>query len=235
MFRFALNAVFKSALVFFGSLILVGAAQAQTQVKRGGAELDPGIGGAAYVGTTGLGSQFSLTLTKHFTLLGGFDVLTLSDQLLGMDMPSGTSFEYRSTIPYAMAGWHPFGNDMRFALGLALPDFQGDFLYGHDGVAYDGGYSLSVDGGNVAPMVTGGFVQNPKGGIGFYSEAGAMFSGTLSSRIRAEDNCGSDPACQAERQTVLDTLNDAKRAVDDGLEIFPGVYPIVRFGVQVSF
>ena len=123
-----------------------------------------------------------------------------------------------------MAGWHPFGNDMRLALGLALPDFQGDFLYNHGGVAYDGGYSLNIDGGNVAPMVTGGFVQNPKGGIGFYSEVGAMFSGTLSSRICAEDNCGADPACQAERQTVLDTLNDAKRAVDDGLELFPGVY-----------
>ena len=38
-----------------------------------------------------------------------------------------------------------------------------------------------------------------------------------------------------ERQTVLDTLNDAKRAVDDGLELFPGVYPVVRFGVQVPF
>ena len=233
MLRFALNASFKCSLAFLGSLMLVGAAMGQA--KRGTLELDPGIGGSVYVGTTGLGSQVSLTLTKHFTVLGGFDALTLSDQLLGLNMPTGTSFEYRSTIPYAMAGWHPFGNDIRLALGLALPDFQGDFLYNHDGVAYDGGYSLNIDSGKVAPMVTGGFVQNPKGGIGFYSEVGAMFSGTLSSRIRAEDNCGADPVCQAERQTVLDTLNDAKRAVDDGLELFPGVYPIVRFGVQVSF
>ena len=231
MFQFALNANFHRLAAFWVSLIMASAAQAQ----RGGAELDPGIGGAAYGGTTGLGSQVSLTLTKHFTLLGGFDVLTLSDRLLGMNMPSGTSFEYRSTIPYAMAGWHPFGNDMRFAIGLALPDFQGDFIYNHSGVAYSGDYSLSIDGGNAAPMVTGGFVQNPKGGIGFYSEVGAMFSGTLSSRIHAADTCGVDPACQAERQTVLDTLNDAKLAVDDGLEIFPGIYPIVRFGVQVSF
>ena len=86
MFRFALNASFKCSLVFFGSLMLVGAAAGQA--KRGTLELDPGIGGSAYVGTTGLGSQVSLTLTKHFTVLGGFDVLTLSDQLLGINMPT---------------------------------------------------------------------------------------------------------------------------------------------------
>ena len=233
MSRFGLNAVHTSVLAFWGVMTLIGTASAQT--PRGGIELDPGIGGAAYLGTTGLGSQISVTLTKHLSLLGGFDALTLNDGWLGIDMPSGTSFEYRSTIPYAMAGWHPFANDMRLAVGLALPDFQGDLVYNHGGAAYSGDYSLTIDGGRAAPMVTGGFVQSPKGGIGFYTEVGAMFSGELASQIRAEDTCGADLVCEAERQAVLDKLNDAKLAVDDGLEIIPGVYPIMRFGVQVSF
>ena len=58
MFRFALNTSFKCSLVFFGSLMLVGAAAGQA--KRGTLELDPGIGGSAYVGTTGLGSRLTL-------------------------------------------------------------------------------------------------------------------------------------------------------------------------------
>jgi len=231
MSGFALNAMFRRVLAFCSAIMVIGTANAQ----RGGAELDPGIGGAAYLGTTGLGSQVSVTLTKHFSLLGGFDALSLNDGWLGIDMPSGTSFDYRSTIPYAMAGWHPFGNDMRLAVGLALPDFQGDVIYNHGGAAYSGDYALTLDGGRAAPMVTGGFVQNPKGGIGFYTEVGAMFSGELTSQISAEDNCGANAVCEAERQTVLDKLTEAKQAVDSGLEVIPGVYPILRFGIQVSF
>ena len=92
MFRFNfLNASFKCSLVFFGSLMLVGAAAGQA--KRGTLGVDPGIGGSAYVGTTGLGSQVSLT--PHQTL---YDVGRVRCLNVKSDQPVGHKHAYRHQL-----------------------------------------------------------------------------------------------------------------------------------------
>ena len=84
---------------------------------------DVGFGGAAYVGTLGVGGQGAIALNPNFSVAGGVDFATIDlsiEDSLNVPFTDGASLNVTGVNPYVVAGFHPFGNDIRLAGGVAL-------------------------------------------------------------------------------------------------------------------
>ncbi|MCY7331726.1 MAG: hypothetical protein LH649_03495, partial [Pseudanabaena sp. CAN_BIN31] len=225
--------------------VLAQADETKTSPEASSKEPDPSFGSSftiiPQIGTLGFGLGVATPITSDLQARVGLNYAGFGITTKTNDINLDANLNLFSVS--ALVDYYPFGAGSFFGITGGLV-YQTNRLEGKatgnsitvNGTAYPLTPADRVDGtfsfpNNIAPYVgiTFGNSFGNKGGLGFFSSVGVLFSGTPKADITASGPILGNNAFKS------DLNKEISRAQDEVNKNVPGIYPVLSFGLTYQF
>jgi len=193
----------------------------------------------AEAGTAGFGPDVIITVSKNFTVTGGYTWLNFNYDTSSSD--ADYTGKLKLSNVQAMVNWHPFAGTFHISAGAFLSDNKvtvtgkpkGNATYEIGGTTYTAAQIGTLSGNaelvkGAAPYVGFGWAKTPvKGGFGLFADIGVLFTSSAKASLSATGPVTSDATFQSNLRTEEKKVNDDLKPLR--------YYPIIKIGVLYRF
>jgi hypothetical protein len=193
----------------------------------------------AEAGTAGFGPDVIITVSKNFTVTGGYTWLNFNYDTSSSD--ADYTGKLKLSNVQAMVNWHPFAGTFHISAGAFLSDNKvtvtgkpkGNATYEIGGTTYTAAQIGTLSGNaelvkGAAPYVGFGWAKTPvKGGFGVFADIGVLFTSSAKASLSATGPIAGDATFQSNLRTEEKKVNDDLKPLR--------YYPIIKIGVLYRF